>query len=193
MDDLSLDEQRFLLDLARESIRALGRGARMESLEVPPESRLSAPRAAFVTLHKRGKLRGCIGHLGADRPLHQTVAKMAYEAAFHDPRFEPVALEELPDLDVEISVLTPPEPVESEDEIVVGRDGLIVEGEGRRGLLLPQVASSRGWDVATFLEQTCHKAGLDSEAWKRPTVKVYRFTAFVFGEKDLEKPSPDGS
>lgn len=155
----------------------------MQALEMPLTSRLCEPHAAFVTLHKHGKLRGCIGHLAADNPLYQTVARMACEAAFHDPRFEPVVPEEFSDLEIEISVLTPPAPLESAEDIVIGRDGLIVEGEGRRGLLLPQVAVGRGWDARIFLEQTCRKAGLDSKAWTQPSIRVYRFTAFVFGER----------
>jgi len=141
---------------------------------------LNAPRGAFTTLHLEGKLRGCVGYIAAVKPLLQTVAEAAVSAAFHDPRFPPVTAEEAPHLQIEISVLSLPQPIRP-DEIVPGRHGLIVTQGSRRGLLLPQVAPEHGWDALTFLAQTCLKAGLPPDAWKTGAT-LEAFTAEVFGE-----------
>ncbi len=143
-------------------------------------ARLNENRGAFVTLHKRGQLRGCIGHIRGDQPLYRTVAEMAEEAAFNDPRFSPVSKEELEDLDIEISALTPLERIEEVEEIEVGKHGIYIEKGFFRGLLLPQVATEHGWDRATFLEQTCYKAGLHKDAWKEKDTKIYVFSADIF-------------
>lgn len=150
-----------------------------------PEFEISSPRlnehrGAFVTLHKKGQLRGCIGHIRGDQPLYQTVAEMAEEAAFNDPRFSPVSKEELGDLDIEISALTPLKRIEVVEEIEVGKHGIYIEKGFFRGLLLPQVATEYGWDRATFLEQTCYKAGLHKDAWKEKDTKIHIFSADIF-------------
>ena len=129
-------------------------------------SRAGGIRGAFVSLHRRGQLRGCIGYIEAVKPLLQTVMEMAPAAAFQDPRFRPVQADELADLEIEISVLTPMRLIKSPDEIEVGKHGLYIVKGQNRGLLLPQVASQYHWDRQTFLEQTCHKAGLPSNAWE---------------------------
>jgi AmmeMemoRadiSam system protein A len=126
---------------------------------------------AFVSIHHRGDLRGCIGHIEADRSLLRVVRECAVAACSADPRFPPVIAEELAGLEIEVSLLGPFEPVASPDEVEVGR----------HGLLLPQVATEWGWDRETFLAQTCHKAGLARDAWKQGA-KVWRFEAEVFGE-----------
>lgn len=148
-------------------------------------------RGAFVTLkrHPSGDLRGCIGYPLPVLPLRVAVARAAMAAATDDPRFTPVLAEELARLTVEVSVLTVPEPVEGarpEDllsAVRVGRDGLIVEGFGTSGLLLPQVAPEQGWSAEELLEGTCEKAGLPSHAWRDPRVRVLRFEAEVFAER----------
>ena len=138
-------------------------------------------RGAFTTLHLRGRLRGCIGYVIPTHSLYRTVAETAQAAAFDDPRFPPVTAEEAPHLKVEISVLSPLQPIRPE-EVVTGVHGLIVSKGGRRGLLLPQVPVEWGWDRETFLSQTCRKAGLPPDAW-RQDIDLQAFTAEVFGEE----------
>jgi AmmeMemoRadiSam system protein A len=178
---LDESEQRSLLVLARRALEARVRG------DAPPPrdtgGHLDLPLGAFVTIHRRGDLRGCLGRLDVQAPLSLTVAELAAVVADSDPRFEPVRAAELDDLDLEISVLTPERPISSVDEIEVGRHGLIVEQGHHRGLLLPQVATEHGFDRDTFLEQTCLKARLPRDAWKRGA-KVLVFEAQVFGEED---------
>jgi AmmeMemoRadiSam system protein A len=171
------DDQRCLLQLARRALEARVRG------EDPPAAETSAVAAcgAFVTITRAGALRGCLGRLEADAGVTATVAHLAAAVADSDPRFEPVHISELADLAIEISLLTPEREVRSIDEIDVGRHGLIVEQGFRRGLLLPQVASERGWDRETFLAHTCIKAGLAPEAW-RHGVRILIFEADVFAE-----------
>jgi AmmeMemoRadiSam system protein A len=143
---------------------------------------LERPSGCFVTLYgPGGRLRGCIGFIEAVKPLWEVVQQAAVGAALRDTRFAPVSERELPDIRLDVSLLSPAEPMEPE-QVVPGRHGLIVEADGRRGLLLPQVASERGWDRETFLSQTCVKAGLPPDRWKRPGLLLSAFTAEVFGE-----------
>lgn len=143
---------------------------------------LSRPGGAFVTLRRHGVLRGCIGRLASDRPLAEVVASMAVAAATEDPRFAPVPPVELHDLEIEISVLSEPEPLASHDpeEIRPGRDGIVVRQGWRQGLLLPQVAAEHGWDAEALLAAACHKAGLPREAWRKAECDVFVFQAVVF-------------
>ncbi len=138
-----------------------------------------------MTLHKRGALRGCIGYIVGVKDIPQTVEEMALASAFRDPRFAPLQQDELGSIDIEISVLSPIETVADVSMIEVGRDGLIVSRGNNRGLLLPQVAAEYRWDRETFLEHTCYKAGLPGDAWKKPGATIEKFSAQVFGEKDL--------
>ena len=153
--------------------------------EAPPApdrgGALEWPRGAFVTIHCRGDLRGCLGRLDTDQPLAHTVVQLAASVSDSDPRFDPVRPGELETLDVEISVLTPDREVASIADVEVGRHGLIVEQGGRRGLLLPQVATEYGWDAQTFLSHTCLKATLPADAW-RQGARILIFEAQVFGE-----------
>lgn len=180
-DYLSREEQRTLIKIARASIEAVLSGDDIPAFDIP-EGKLSEPGAAFVTLEKQHNLRGCIGYTEPIKPLHECVCDCAISAAFRDPRFPPLASEEYPDITVEISVLTPLEPVEDVSEIVVGRDGLMVSLHGRRGLLLPQVATEYGWNREEFLSATCRKAGLPENAWKEGA-KIEKFSAFIFSEE----------
>lgn len=140
----------------------------------------------FVTLKKDGDLRGCIGTLAAEEGLAGTVAKFACSAAFDDPRFPPLAREEWPAVSLEISLMTPPRRIHPE-EVAVGRHGLILELGGRRGLLLPQVATEWNFGREQFLEALAQKAGLRPRAWADPQARLFAFEAEVFGE---EEPSP---
>lgn len=173
-------QQRALVAIAR---RAIERSVSGSSPEAPVAGDWPEASGAFVTLKKDGALRGCIGTLECRRPLAQEIARVAVSAASDDPRFEPVRPEELNQIDVEVSVLGPLESIDPLDPeaIVIGRHGLVVEQTGRRGLLLPQVAPEWAWDRETFLAQTCAKAGLPVDCWRKGA-KVYRFAAEVFGD-----------
>lgn len=139
-----------------------------------------------MTLHCRGRLHGCIGYIFPLYPLVQTIIDCSISAATEDPRFEPVTLRELKDIDIEISVLTPLEEVTDLESILVGRDGLVISQHGFRGLLLPQVATQYGWDRERFLAETCRKAGLPTDAWKKGA-RIEKFSAQVFGELEMEQ------
>lgn len=139
---------------------------------------------AFVTLHIDGNLRGCIGYIEGFLPLTETIRQLAVSAAFRDPRFNPLTADEYHRIDVEISILSPIEPLGSYADIVIGRDGLIARKGGRSGLLLPQVATEYGWDVDEFLSHTCRKAGLYPDEWRDGSVSFETFSAYVFGEKE---------
>jgi AmmeMemoRadiSam system protein A len=174
-------DRRLLLQLARDTIAAHVRSvAHAAPSHAAPV--LSQRGGAFVTLHKGGDLRGCIGHIEPTEPLGTVVPRCAVAACSSDPRFPPVAAGELEALDIEISLLGPLEPVAGPQDIVVGRDGLVVERGWQRGLLLPQVATEWGWDAETFLAHTCQKAGLPRDAWQKGAT-VWRFEAEVFGER----------
>lgn len=178
---LSAEEKQALLRIARETIEAELAGKAPPG--APRKGALAEPRGAFVSLKKRGTLRGCIGFIEPRKPLAQTVEEMAAAAAFQDPRFPPLRKEELKDLRVEVSVLTPLRRVNDVGEIEVGTHGLYIRRGGRGGLLLPQVATEWRWDRDTFLKETCRKAGLAPEAWKDPETEIYVFSADVFGEE----------
>lgn len=180
---LSDRARRDLLALARGSLETKFRGAPPPRLASDRAEAFGEPRGLFVTLKMRGQLRGCIGTLSPEGDLTRVVAEFARRAAFEDPRFPALSAEELPHCEIEISVLTAPQPLENPEEIVIGRDGLIVEGRGRRGLLLPQVATEWSFGPARFLQETCRKAGLPPDAWRDPQVRAWRFQAEVFGEE----------
>jgi AmmeMemoRadiSam system protein A len=180
---LTPEQRSQLLSIARRSIEAVLAGHRPDLDAASLDPVLTRPSGAFVTLHEQGgELRGCIGSIQAVAPLFQAVSSSAINAAFRDPRFFPVTAEELPALQLEISVMSPIEVVTNIEEIEVGRDGLIVSRGSRAGLLLPQVASEYGWDRETFLRQTCVKAGLPPDAWRSPDCRIERFSAEVFAE-----------
>ena len=178
---LADDEKRELLRIARATLREHGYSGRIPPGK-PHRECLVAPAAVFVSLHKDKALRGCIGSTEADRPIFRAVQEMAIAAATRDPRFPPLEPDELDATEIEISVLGQARAVAGPDEIVIGEDGLWVEGLGRRGLLLPQVAPEAGWDAATLLARTCQKAGLPDEAWKDPEIQVHAFRAQVFSD-----------
>jgi AmmeMemoRadiSam system protein A len=183
---LSETARRDLLSLARRALEAHFRGDPPPRLGSDRSETFGQVRALFVTLRRRGKLRGCIGTLSPEGDLTRTVPRFALRAALEDPRFPPLSSGELPECDIEISVLTPPAPVEDPETIEVGRDGLIIEARGQSGLLLPQVATEWGFDRERFLAEVCLKAGLSPGAWREPGARIWKFQAEVFGEKEGE-------
>jgi AmmeMemoRadiSam system protein A len=181
-DALTASEREELLRIARESLARHFAGK--PGVSPPRTGALGEPRGAFVTLHRREdhELRGCIGSMVANRPLAETVARMAVVAATEDRRFAPVTADELPELAIEISALGLMRPIRAED-VEVGRHGLLIGYGGQRGVLLPQVPLEHGWDRERFLDHTCLKAGLPVGTWRRPGVELLAFTAEVFGEE----------
>jgi AmmeMemoRadiSam system protein A len=175
-------DRRSLLRLARETIAARV----LAQPEPTPQSceAFSVHAGVFVSIHSCGDLRGCIGHIEPNETLGALIPRCAIAAATTDPRFPAVSAQELPDLDIELSILGPLEPAHNPDDFEIGRHGLVVEMGMHRGLLLPQVATQWKWNGETFLAQTCRKAGLPAEAWKHGAT-VWRFEAEVFGEGSL--------
>ncbi|MFA9453129.1 MAG: AmmeMemoRadiSam system protein A [Candidatus Aminicenantaceae bacterium] len=177
---LNIDQQRFLLKLARDAIRY-----HFESGKPPPiavaEGALKEKRGAFVTLKRKEELRGCIGYPLPHDPLYLTITEAAVMAATQDHRFTSLTLEELPNVQIEISVLTLPRKIESVSEIVLGEHGIIVTQGMYRGLLLPQVPVEWNWDLDTYLQHGCLKAGLEENAWKKGA-EIQIFSAQVFSE-----------
>lgn len=176
---LTAEEKKVLRQVAQSSIERRLRGEKPSRVELSGEH-LKEHRGAFVSLHKRGQLRGCIGTIQPNRPLHQVVEEMAAAAAFEDSRFDPLSAHELKDLELEISVLTPLQRVRDPMEIEVGKHGLYIKKGFYSGLLLPQVATEYKWDRQTFLEETCRKAGLPRHAWKEKGTEIYLFSADIF-------------
>lgn len=176
--ELSESSASRLLDLARESIAASVRGLPQPGL--PQDPALSRAAGVFVTLHRQGTLRGCLGHLEADHTLAEITRRMAVASAHDDPRFPPLGEEELSDVAVEISILTPLRRVQPED-IVTGRDGVVVRRGNSQGVFLPQVATEQGWGRDAFLSAACRKAGLPELAWKDRSTSLFSFEARVLG------------
>jgi len=183
----SLDnrEKQYLLDVARRAlIAAVEGGQAFEVLAV--ERHADECAGAFVTLKRRTRLRGCIGQIGTKQSAAQVIAYSARAAALEDPRFDPVRPHELSEIEIELSVLSPPATI-TPHEIEVGKHGLIVSRGWQRGLLLPQVAPEHRWESSRFLEETCVKAGLERDAWKEPGTLILAFTAEVFSESEIRR------
>lgn len=199
MNNFNLTEAQktTLLQLARQAITTFLTTGKLEIVPVS-DPELAQPRGVFVTLWRqhdeRGRafadptlgLRGCIGHVEADQPLYQVVQLMAVSAATNDPRFAPVSARELPDIRLEISVLSPLFPIRDIAEIEVGKHGLVIETSRHRGLLLPDVPTRRGWGRREFLEALCYKAGLPDGCWQQPGARLYGFTTVTFEEPGAE-------
>ncbi|MEW5994629.1 MAG: AmmeMemoRadiSam system protein B [Candidatus Zixiibacteriota bacterium] len=179
--ELTDEDKNTLLEIARSSIEQYLTDGPFPTFDV--SENLQHPGAAFVTLEKNGQLRGCIGHTEANEALYKTVSICAVQSAVADRRFPPVQLEELDEIEIEISVLTPLQDVKLLNEIEVGRDGLMISMGNRLGLLLPQVATEYGWDRVQFLRQTCLKAGLPTDAYKSPHARIQKFQAVIFHEE----------
>ena len=188
MLSLSEADRQSLLELARRAV------AEAVSLEKPAEAIphsgvFAEKRGVFVTIHARGRLRGCIGVIEAFEPLGVSIARCAVSAAFEDPRFSPVTAEELPGLQIELSLLSPPEPILPRN-IEIGKHGLLISQAAKRGLLLPQVAVQHKFSREQFLEETCRKAGLAPYAWQEPETQILGFTSEVFSERAKNGDEP---
>jgi AmmeMemoRadiSam system protein A len=192
MSPLPEDDRHALLELARRAITAAV--ARQPAPPLPILSSNVSGCGAFVSLHRHGRLRGCIGLIESSSLLTDTIARCAVSAALEDPRFDPLTAAELAGLEVEISVLSPLVTARPE-EVEVGRHGLRIRQGYFSGLLLPQVASKYNWSRERFLAETCRKAGLHPEAWREPDTRLEIFTAEVFSEADVpaEKKMPANS
>jgi AmmeMemoRadiSam system protein A len=185
--NLSLSDKQALLTLARQTLEQYVRGGKRPdaipgSPALPNSKALTEPGAAFVTLKRRGELRGCIGQLRPIMPLYRSVLEMAVSSCSKDRRFTPVKPEELGEIRVEVSVMSPFMKVTNVEEIKVGRDGLHLSFGGKSGILLPQVPGEEGWDREAYLKAICRKAGLPDRTWEEPGAELYRFTAQVFSE-----------
>ncbi len=185
---LSEAEGEFLLKLARKAIETYILGGKVLNIPESPTETLKENMGVFVTLHENGELRGCIGYPEPVKPLLNALIEVAIGAATGDPRFAPLNSHELEKIQVEVSVLTPPEliivhkPAEYLEKIDIGHDGLIIERGVFRGLLLPQVPVEWGWDKEEFLANTCLKAGMSPDCWLEEGVKIYTFQSQIFNE-----------
>lgn len=187
MPSLSEAECRTLLELAQLSVvDAVSHGKLPE--KIPQTGILAEPRGVFVTLHVRGRLRGCIGVIDGDEPLGQAIVRCAASAALQDARFPPLRPEDLQNLEIEISLLSPLAPIAPE-EVEIGRHGLLVSQGSKRGLLLPQVAVEHHLTREQFIEEACRKAGLGRGDWRAPDAKLSGFTCEVFSTGDPAPPS----
>jgi len=181
---LTETDQQLLLQIARNAVRAY-LSAQSPRLPALAPGALTEPRAIFVSIHQGMDLRGCIGNVHPAGPLYRSAAECAIAAAVGDPRFMPLMLEDLPDVEFEISVLSPMNRVQDIREIEIGTHGLLISKKNARGLLLPQVATAQGWNRERFLQETCKKAGLKPDDWKDDAT-IQCFSALVFGEKQFQ-------
>ncbi|MCL2064136.1 MAG: AmmeMemoRadiSam system protein A [Candidatus Cloacimonetes bacterium] len=178
---LTNEEKKLSLSIAREAIaEQLGLIGKM--LPCPLESVFTESYGLFVSLSRKGHLRGCIGYIEPYKPLYQSLVDLSRAAAFKDNRFKPVNKEEFPDINIEISILSPLYKVIQYEEIVIGRDGLYIKHPRGSGLLLPQVATKYNWDRDTFLIETCHKAGLHESCLSDEKLIIFRFEALIFSD-----------
>ena len=185
MNELNEQQQIDLLNLARKTI-ANKLGLEIDiNLPSFQDDIFNTKCGSFVTLHINGNLRGCIGYIEGVKTIPETVKDMAISSAFSDPRFSSLKREEYKDIDIEISILSPIERVNDINDIVVGRDGIIITKGYNRGLLLPQVAVEQRWDRDTFLTHTCYKTELPGDSWEKKDVIIEKFSAQVFSENEL--------
>ncbi len=180
MPYLSEADRKSILELARQAVVEAVCRKRLPD-EIPKTGVFEQQCGVFVTLHVAGRLRGCIGVIEAKEHLGESIVQCASSAAREDPRFNPIEPEELPELEIEVSLLSPLHRIQP-DEIEIGKHGLLVEQGFRRGLLLPQVAMEHHLEREQFVKETCHKAGLAGDAWKAPDTRIYGFTCEILGE-----------
>lgn len=180
MSSLSEAERRSALQLARTAVVEAVSHRKLPDI-IPSGGIFAQRRGVFVTLHLRGRLQGCIGVIEPDEPLGEAIVRCAASAALEDSRFTPMRADQLGDLTMEISLLSPPAPISAE-AIEIGRHGLLVVLHAQRGLLLPQVAIEHHLTREQFLEETCRKAGLRSEAWRDPEARLFSFTCEILSD-----------
>ncbi len=180
---LTAQDRGVLLLSARESIKSLFSDLPAPNVDYKFYPDLQQPCGAFVTITKNEQLRGCIGYIVSDEPLFKTVCEVARLAAAEDPRFPPLIEQELSEILIEISVLSPPEPLTNYEDIVIGKHGLILEEENAHGVLLPQVAVEHKMNISEFLTALCKKANLHPSTWMQRPLSIKTFTADVFGEQ----------
>ncbi|MCL4549301.1 MAG: AmmeMemoRadiSam system protein A [Bacteroidetes bacterium] len=183
--EISLEEKKILLEAARNSIELLFKGEKVEEPDYTKHPIFKSHAGAFVTLTEYGSLRGCIGYIISDQPLWQTVCEAAVQASQNDPRFPSVRRSEIKNLEIEISILSEPFPLNSYDEIEIGKHGLILNEKGRRGLLLPQVPIEHHLNREQFLDAICQKTGFPAGYWQKKFLSLSAFTATVFSESEI--------
>ncbi|HZY10961.1 MAG TPA: AmmeMemoRadiSam system protein A [Bacteroidota bacterium] len=178
----SVSEKRVLLQLARSALESAVNKVPIKK-QMNPSPNLLKPSGAFVTIRKGNTLRGCIGYLEPIKSLIDTIQEVTMKAALEDFRFLPVTSEELDEIEIEVSVISPMTLISDCNDISIGEHGLMVEHGNYRGLLLPQVAIEFGWDKDTFLSHTLRKAGIPENLWNSPKLKIFTFTAEIFSEQ----------
>ena len=171
------------MELSRQTLEQFVRGAERQKHPIDDAYLQSRDYGAFVTLHKNDELRGCVGKCAPDAPLFETVSEMTEAAASRDRRVRPIAVDELAQIHIDISVLSSLQRVGDPLDLELGKHGLYIASGDKRGVLLPQVATQYRWDIKTFLEQTCLKAGLKTNAWRAPNTTVSSFTALIIEEQ----------
>ncbi|MCX6169290.1 MAG: AmmeMemoRadiSam system protein A [Ignavibacteriales bacterium] len=185
----TLEEKKILLDTARTAIKSFFSGEKITQPDYDKHPIFKSHAGAFVTLTDHGHLRGCIGYITSDQPLFETVCEAAVQASQHDPRFSPVRNSEIQNLALEISILSEPFPLNSYEEVKIGKHGLILEEKGRRGLLLPQVPIEHNLNREQFLDAICRKTGFQEGYWKTKQLKLSGFTATVFSDSSIGEES----
>ncbi len=184
--NISFEEKKFMIQIARDSIASIYDSNVLSEIDYTQFPILESEKGAFVTLTENHNLRGCIGYIISDMPLHKTIEDAARQAAIGDPRFPQLTKEEFSQIKIEVSILSEPFPMVSYDDIVVGTHGLILTEQGQRGLLLPQVPIEHNMDKEEYLSALCEKSGFHSSFWKERTLNIEMFTANVFSEEDLK-------
>jgi len=184
--NISIDEKRAMLKIARSSIESIFDNSKKIDVDFAKFPVLNTRKGAFVTLTKNRNLRGCIGYIISNIPLFETIQDAAKQAAINDTRFPQLSKGELNKIAIEISILSEPFPMKSYDDIIVGTHGLILSERGRRGLLLPQVPIEHNMNKEEYLSALCQKTGFYSDFWKEKTLNIEMFTADVFAEDEVE-------
>lgn len=182
-EELNKGQQEELLKIARQTLESYLKNKKILSYNIEDEV-LNKNLGAFITLRKNGNLRGCIGEFEPKKPLYQVVQDKALDAALHDPRFYPLELDELKDIKIEISVLSPQKEIDDWKKIELGKHGVVIQKDLRRGTFLPQVAKETGWNLEEFLENLCsQKVGLSKDCYKDKDTQIFIYTAQVFEEE----------
>ena len=183
----TLEEKKILLKTVRQSINSVFAKEIIQEPDYNKHPIFSSHAGAFVTLTRHKILRGCIGYITSDQPLFKTICEAAVQASQNDTRFSPVRQSEIDHLSIEISILSEPFPLNSYNDIEIGKHGLIIEEKGRRGLLLPQVPVEHHMNQEQYLDAICRKAGFSADYWRTRQLKLYGFTATVFSEEDVSE------